>query len=119
VVRLRLCSLAGGSAPRLVVEFRDQSGLLLGSAVKEAAEWDWPDGAGERHVVLRLDRLPLADGRFHVGVALVEPSSSRLYHHVERAAEFLVYPLAGTRGLVSFEARWELHPEGNLSVGPV
>ena len=89
-------------------EFRDQSGLLLGSAVKEAADWDWPQGAGEHHVVLHVDRLPLADGRFHVGVALLDPSSSRLYHHVERAADFLVYPRAGTTGLVSFDARWEV-----------
>ena len=43
-------------------------------------------------------------------VALSDPKSSRLYHHVERAAEFLVYPGAGTSGLVSFDSRWEVRP---------
>jgi ABC-type polysaccharide/polyol phosphate transport system ATPase subunit len=109
VVRLRLRSAGGMRPPRLAVEFRDQSGLLLGSAIKEAANTDWSH-AGEWQVRLELDRLPLADGRFHVGVALTDPESSRLYHHVERAAEFLVYPGAGTSGLVSFDPRWELRP---------
>jgi ABC-type polysaccharide/polyol phosphate transport system ATPase subunit len=108
VIRLRLRSAGDVPAPRLEVEFRDVSGFLLGSAVKEPADWDWRVEAGEHVAILRLDRLPLADGRFHVGVALVEPESSCLYHHVERAAEFLVYPLAGTSGLVSFESEWEL-----------
>jgi ABC-type polysaccharide/polyol phosphate transport system ATPase subunit len=108
VLRLCLDAAGGTPPPRLTVEFRDQSGLLLGSAVKDAAEWDWPGGAGERRVVLRVDRLPLADGRFQVGVALLDPASSRLYHHVERAADFLVYPRAGTTGLVSFDPVWEV-----------
>ena len=107
VLRLHLDCAAGAAPPRLTVEFRDQSGLLLGSAVRDAADWDRPGEAGGRTVVLRVDRLPLADGRFQVGVALLEPASSRLYHHVERAADFLVYPRAGTSGLVSFDGRWE------------
>jgi hypothetical protein len=115
VLRLRLES-AGAPPPRVTVEFRDQSGLLLGSAVKDAADWDWPGEAGERRVVLRVDRLPLADGRFHVGVALLDPTGSRLYHHVERAADFLVYPRVGTTGLVSFDPEWEAEPHSAGSV---
>jgi ABC-type polysaccharide/polyol phosphate transport system ATPase subunit len=107
VIRLRLHSDRGLPPPRLTVEFRDQSGLLLGSAIKEATDTDWSE-ARDRQVTLELDRLPLADGRFHVGVALSDSKSSRLYHHVERAAEFLVYPGAGTSGLVSFEPRWKV-----------
>jgi ABC-type polysaccharide/polyol phosphate transport system ATPase subunit len=113
VLRLRLEAAAGTPPPRLTVEFRDQSGLLLGSAVQDAADWDWPGEAGERRLVLRVDRLPLADGRFHVGVALFDPAGSRLYHHVERAADFLVYPRAGTTGLVSFDAQWEVGDRGS------
>jgi len=108
-VRLRLRSAGGIPPPRLAVEFRDQSGLLLGSAIREAGNTDWSQ-AGEWQVRLELDRLPLADGRFHVGVGLSDPKSSRLYHHVERAAEFLVYPGAGTSGLFSFDSRWEVRP---------
>jgi lipopolysaccharide transport system ATP-binding protein len=115
VIRLRLHSDGGVPPPRLAVEFRDQSGLLLGSAVKEASDTDLWEGAGEREVILRLDRLPLSDGRFHVGVALSEPKGSHLYHHVERAAEFLVYPRGGTSGLVSFDPRWEVRLTGAAS----
>jgi len=111
VLRLRIESAAGAPPPRLTVEFRDQSGLLLGSAVRDAEDWDRPGEAGEQQVVLRVDRLPLADGRFHVGIALFDPTSSLLYHHVERAAEFLVYPRVGTTGLVSFDPVWEADPE--------
>lgn len=107
VLRLRLESVVAVPPPRLTVEFRDQSGLLLGSAVKEGADWDWPRGPGEQYVVLRVNRLPLADGRFHVGVGVLDPDGSRLYHHVERAADFLVYPRTGTTGLVSFDPQWD------------
>jgi ABC-type polysaccharide/polyol phosphate transport system ATPase subunit len=120
VIRVLLDSAGEVPAPRLAVEFRDQSGFLLGSAVKDAADLDWSEEGGKRELALELERLPLADGRFHVGVELIEPNSSRLYHHVERMAEFLVYPELGTSGLVRFQPRWQLAAQkDDLPVEPL
>lgn len=113
VIRFRLNSAVEVPPPQLVVEFRDQSGFLLGSARRDAADLEWSAEAGEHQIELTLARLPLADGRFRIGMSLIDPDSSHVYHHVERAAEFLVYPEVGTSGLVRFDPRWNLVREGD------
>jgi len=108
VVRLRVQSGAGEPPPHVSVELRDQNGGLIGAAARNAAELGWGEEAGERTVKFEIDRLPLADGRFTLGVALSDAAGSRLYHRIDRAAEFLVYPDDELRGTVRLDGHWSL-----------
>ena len=108
VVRLRLEAGGGAPPPRISIELRDANGALLGAAARDAAELGWGDEAGERLVRFELERLPLADGRFTMGVALADPQGSRLYHRIDRAAEFLVYPDGELRGALRLDGQWSL-----------
>jgi ABC-type multidrug transport system ATPase subunit len=93
-------------APRLSVEFRRQGGALVGALERDLGELGWEEAEDGLWVRFELPELPLADGRFELGVALTDPEGSRVYHHRERAAEFLVYPEDGLRGTVRLEAEW-------------
>jgi ABC-type polysaccharide/polyol phosphate transport system ATPase subunit len=109
VLRLRVDARVALAAPRISIELRERNGALLGAAVKDAAELDWPAEPGEREVRFELDRLPLADGRFQLAVALADPDGRRLFHRVDRAAEFLVYPdEEELGGAVRLDGRWTL-----------
>ena len=55
-----------------------------------------------------MERPPLADGRFALGVAVSDARGSRVYHRIDRAAEFLVYPDEEARGAIRFDGRWSL-----------
>ena len=94
--------------PRVSVELRDRAGALLGGAAVETAELGWSDEPGRRTLRFELDRLPLADGRFWLGVSLADGEGSRLYHRIDRAAEFLVYPDEEIHGAVRLDGRWSL-----------
>jgi len=108
VVLLRIASGAAEPPPRVSIELRDANGALLGAAARDAAELGWGEEAGGRTIRFEIDRLPLADGRFTLGVALSDAAGSRLYHRIDRAAEFLVYPDDELRGTVRLEGRWSL-----------
>jgi ABC-type polysaccharide/polyol phosphate transport system ATPase subunit len=105
-LRLRLVAVGGVPPPRLTVELRGESGLLLGALVRDTAELGWPEGGGELAARLDLDRLPFAEGRFHVRLGLGDETGARLYHQLDRAAWFAVHPGDGERGLVRLEGRW-------------
>ena len=53
-----------------------------------------------------VDNLPLADGRFHVRLGLTDDSGERLYHWLDDALVFVVYPGGDDRGVVRLEGRW-------------
>ena len=108
VARLRVEASAGEPPPHVSIEVRDQNGSLLGAAARDAAELSWGEEAGERTIRFEIDRLPLADGRFTLGVALSDAAGNRLYHRIDRAAEFLVYPDEELRGAVRLDGRWSL-----------
>jgi ABC-type polysaccharide/polyol phosphate transport system ATPase subunit len=105
-LRLRLVAERSLPPPRLSVELRGESGLLLGALVVDTAELDWPRGAGEVAVRLDVDRLPFAEGRFHLRLGLADATAARLYHQLDEAAWFVVHPGDGERGLVRLEGRW-------------
>jgi lipopolysaccharide transport system ATP-binding protein len=105
-LRLRLVAEGRVPPPRLTVELRGESGLLLGALVRDTAELGWPDGGGEVAARLDVDRLPFAEGRFHVRLGLADETGARLYHQLDRAAWFAVHPGDGERGLVRLEGRW-------------
>ena len=56
--------------------------------------------------VMRLDQLPLADGRFHLRLGLTDETGERLYHWLDDALAFVVYPAGEERGVVRLEGRW-------------
>jgi ABC-type polysaccharide/polyol phosphate transport system ATPase subunit len=105
-LRLRLVAERPVPPPRLTVELRGESGLLLGAVVHDTAQLRWPDGGGEVAARLDVERLPFAEGRFHVRLGLADETGARLYHQLDRAAWFAVHPGDGERGLVRLEGRW-------------
>jgi ABC-type polysaccharide/polyol phosphate transport system ATPase subunit len=108
IVRLEIAGDAGLSPPRVSIELRDATGGLVAGASVDAAGLGWTGEPGTRTVLYELDRVPLADGRFSLGVALSDGEGSRLYHRIDRAAEFLVYPDEEISGSVRLDGRWTL-----------
>jgi ABC-type polysaccharide/polyol phosphate transport system ATPase subunit len=106
VVRLRVEVDEEIAPPRVAVEFRDANGGLLGASEVDAEDLGWTTGRGAREVCFEVQRLPLADGVFRVSAALADPGSTRLYHRVDPAAEFNVFPDENTRGWFRFEGEW-------------
>jgi ABC-type polysaccharide/polyol phosphate transport system ATPase subunit len=99
-------TLAGAAAPpRLHVEVRDGTGLLVAEDVAETAAlgWDAADGG----LTLRFDvgSPPLQFGRFEVTLALVA-EDGRLLDRLPSPLPLLVYPDDESRGLVRLEGTW-------------
>ncbi len=92
--------------PRLGWELRGEGGILLAAGIVDTGAHGWPDGPGELALRFDVERLPLADGRFSVRLGLSDPAGSRLYHQLDRAASFLVYPGGDERGVVRLDGRW-------------
>jgi ABC-type polysaccharide/polyol phosphate transport system ATPase subunit len=113
VVRLELVSEQDVPAPGLTVELRDERGALVGAGLADASTLGWEAGARAHVAHFSIDRLPLADGRFRLAVAVADAPGGRLYHRIEDAAEFVVFPdRADVRGRVRLDGRWSLDPAG-------
>jgi len=91
------------AAPRLSYEVRDEAGLLLAGGLQDTAALGWDGGCSLRFDV---DELPLADGRFHLRLGLADETGEHLYHQLDDALAFVVYPAGESRGLVRLEGRW-------------
>jgi hypothetical protein len=65
-------------------------------------------GEGERSVRFRMDELPLADGRFHLRLGVTDESGEHVYHWLDDALVFVVYPGGAERGVVRLEGSWQL-----------
>ena len=52
--------------------------------------------------------LPLADGRFHLRLGLTDEAGEHVYHWLDDALVFVVYPGDDVRGVVRFEGTWML-----------
>jgi ABC-type polysaccharide/polyol phosphate transport system ATPase subunit len=111
-VRLLVAAEPGIAPPLVSLELRDDDGVVLGAVTQPTAELGWSDGGGERELVFRLDRLPLADGCFHVRVSLSDPASDRLLHAHEDALRFFVFPGGGATGAVLLAGTWSLQEIG-------
>jgi ABC-type polysaccharide/polyol phosphate transport system ATPase subunit len=92
--------------PRLTYELRTETGLLLAAGVQDAGELGWEEGPGERTLRFDVDRLPLTDGRFQLRFGLSDQSGDHLYHWLDDAYRFLVYPDGRERGLLRLEGSW-------------
>jgi len=102
-LRVRIDAEPGLPAPCLSYEVRDDAGLLLAGGVQDTAELGWDGGCAVRFDV---DELPLADGRFHLRLGLADATGEHLYHQLDDALAFVVYPADGARGLVRLDGRW-------------
>jgi ABC-type polysaccharide/polyol phosphate transport system ATPase subunit len=105
-LRLRVAAERPLPPPRLSLELRDSSGLLVAGSGRSAAELGWDEET--RGLVARFDveQLPLADGRFHLRLGLTDETGERLYHWLDDALTFVVYPAGNERGVVRLDGRW-------------
>ncbi len=65
-------------------------------------------GQGEREIRFELDRLPLAEGRFHLRCALLDGEGGRLLHSLGDAVQFFVLPTGAESGAVLLAGRWSM-----------
>lgn len=98
--------------PRVSLELRDDGGLVLASASHDTADLGWTPGAGRCEVRFDVERMPLADGRFHLRLALVDAAQGRLLHSHEDALRFFVFPVGDAAGAVLLEGTWSLQEIG-------
>jgi ABC-type polysaccharide/polyol phosphate transport system ATPase subunit len=111
-VQLVIAAEAGVEPPRVSLELRDDDGVVLGAAAADTSGLGWAAAASEREVRFELDRLPLADGRFHLRFALVDARGDRLLHTLDDAARFLVFPAGDATGAVLLDGRWSMQEIG-------
>jgi ABC-type polysaccharide/polyol phosphate transport system ATPase subunit len=107
-VRLRIAAQDGIAAPRVTIELRDDGGLVLGRVACDTASLGWRAAAGEQELRFHLDSLPLADGRFHLRVALTDPASGELLYTLEDGIRFFVFPAGTATGAVLLDGEWSL-----------
>ena len=107
-LRVGVSSPDGIPAPRLQLELRDDAGTLVAGEAVDLRQLGWVAGNGERLVRFDIGSLPLAEGRFHLRLGLTDESGERLYHWLDDALVFVVYPGGDERGVVRFEGRWML-----------
>jgi ABC-type polysaccharide/polyol phosphate transport system ATPase subunit len=107
-VALRIDATRAVAPPRLSYELHDAAGLQLGGGVQDTAELGWTEDRSEHNLLLEIADLPLADGRFRFRFELADASGGHLYHWLDDAARFVVYPGDGEVGLVRLDARWSL-----------
>jgi ABC-type polysaccharide/polyol phosphate transport system ATPase subunit len=92
--------------PRLQLEVRDTTGLLVAEDAVDTAHLGWPSGPGGVTARLDVERPSLAFGRFRVRLALVGSGGATL-HQIDEALDFLVYPDGDDRGLVRLGGTWQ------------
>jgi ABC-type polysaccharide/polyol phosphate transport system ATPase subunit len=105
-LRLRLATERPLLPPRLSLELRDSSGLLVAGSGRSTAELGWDRETTALLVRFEVEQLPLADGRFHLRLGLTDETGERLYHWLDDALNFVVYPAGDERGVVRLEGRW-------------
>ena len=107
-VRLVIEAATPIAPPRLAIEFRDANGSLLGVNETLVERLGWDGAPGRVEVVFSVPRLPLADGRFQLGVSLADASSTRQLHRLDPALEFSVFPDEDQPGWFRFDGDWSL-----------
>jgi lipopolysaccharide transport system ATP-binding protein len=98
----------GTPPPRLQLELRDDAGTLVAGEGIDLRELGWSATNGEHGIRFEIASLPLADGRFHLRLGLTDESGQRLYHQLDDALVFVVYPGGDERGVVRFAGSWAL-----------
>ncbi len=103
-VALTVASTQQLDPPRLQWELRDDGGVLLasGSQGLESLGWRSP---GELALRFEISEPPLADGRFHLNFGATD-ADGQVYHWLDDALAFVVYPTDEERGMMRVEGRW-------------
>jgi ABC-type polysaccharide/polyol phosphate transport system ATPase subunit len=113
-LRLDVTLTGAARAPRLHLEVRDGSGLLVAEDRVETAALGWDGTTAELGLRLDVAAPPLQFGRFDVTLALVG-EDGRLLDRLARPLPLLVYPDDESRGLVRLEGTWRRNAkEGEL-----
>ena len=107
-VRLRIVSTQPIEPPLLSWELHDEAGLVLATGSQDTAELGWHPADPELGLRFDVDSLPLADGRFRLRFELADAARRRLYHWLDDAARFVVYPADGAAGIVRLDGRWSV-----------
>ena len=107
-LRVSVTAPDGIPPPRLQLELRDDAGTLVAGHAVDLRGLGWAGGNGQRSVRFEIGELPLADGRFHLRLGLTDESGEHVYHWLDDALVFVVYPGGDERGVVRFEGRWTL-----------
>ena len=107
-LRVAIAAGDGVPPPRLQLELRDDAGTLVAGQAVDLGELGWAASNGERGIRFEIGSLPLADGRFHLRLGLTDESGERLYHQLDDALAFVVYPGGEERGFVRFAGSWAL-----------
>jgi len=107
-VELIVDAQAQVAPPKVSLELRDDGGLVLGTVAQQTAELGWNGAGGERELRFRLDRLPLADGQFHLRVALADSETGGLLHSFDDALRFFVFPAGDETGAVLLDGTWTM-----------
>jgi ABC-type polysaccharide/polyol phosphate transport system ATPase subunit len=111
-VRLRVAAEQAVAAPVVSLELRDDNAVVLAQVDAETADLGWEERAGTFVLGFDVERLALADGRFHLRVALRERDGGKLLHALDDALQLVVYPTGDQRGAVLLEGRWSLKEIG-------
>jgi len=117
LVRLVVEAERGVTAPRVVIELRDDDGVVLGHVSQELAPLGW-NGGGRHEVSFRVDRLPLAEGRFHLRVSLADASSGALLHALDDALRLFVFPAGSEAGVVLLDGAWSMQEIDSVAPTP-
>jgi ABC-type polysaccharide/polyol phosphate transport system ATPase subunit len=107
-LRIAVVAADGVPPPRLQLELRDDAGTLVAGDAVDLGRLGWAGENGERAIRFEIGELPLADGRFHLRLGLTDETGERLYHWLDDALAFVVYPGRGEQGVVRFEGSWTL-----------
>jgi ABC-type polysaccharide/polyol phosphate transport system ATPase subunit len=91
--------------PRLQLELRDGSGLLIAEDTLDTGTIGWTGRPGRLLVRFEIPEPPLAFGRFQLRLGLVA-TDGRTLHQLDDALGFLVYPDGDGRGLVRLGGTW-------------
>jgi ABC-type polysaccharide/polyol phosphate transport system ATPase subunit len=108
VVELTVIDEADIAPPVVSLELRDNGGMVLGGVTQATGTLGWGSGPGERVLRFEMDRLPLADGHFHLRCSLIESEGGRLLHSLDDAVRFFVFPAGAETGAVLLEGRWSV-----------
>jgi ABC-type polysaccharide/polyol phosphate transport system ATPase subunit len=108
LLRVALTSADGLPPPRLQLELRDDAGTLVAGEAVDLRALGWLPQTSEQIIRFAIGALPLADGRFHLRLGLTDESGEHLYHWLDDALVFVVYPGDDERGVIRFEGTWSI-----------
>jgi lipopolysaccharide transport system ATP-binding protein len=107
-LRVAVSTANGVPPPRLQLELRDDAGTLVAGEAIDLRALGWTGSESTQTVRFEIGSLPLANGRFHMRLGLTDETGERLFHWLDDALVFVVYPGDDERGVVRFEGRWRV-----------